>query len=93
MRAYYNEEEILQRLVFLNGWVYKNTAIERDFEFRNFQEAFAFLTRVALLSEKYDHHAEIYNLWNTVRLRYSTKDVGGVTDKDLKLAEEINKIS
>jgi pterin-4a-carbinolamine dehydratase len=55
-------------------------------------EAFAFLTRVALHAEKVDHHPEFTNVWNRVDFRLTTHDTGGVTDRDLKLAEAINTL-
>lgn len=67
-------------------------AIARHFIFADFCQAFAFLTQVALLAEKHDHHPEIHNLYNKVTLILSTHDQGGVTEKDLALAREIDGI-
>ena len=67
-------------------------ALERTFKFRDFSEAFAFLTRVALHAEKVDHHPEFTSVWNRVDFRLTSHDAGGVTDRDVKLAEAINAL-
>ncbi len=61
-------------------------AIARKFEFQNFSEAFAFMTRAALLAEKVDHHPEWFNVYNKVEVTLSTHDAGGVTQKDIEMA-------
>ena len=76
------------------GWA-KNaagTALHRDFRFRDFSEAWAFMSRVALLAERQDHHPDWSNVWNTVRITLTTHDAGGVTDKDRTLARAINAL-
>ena len=65
-------------------------ALTRSITFKDFSEAFAFLTRVALHAEKVDHHPEFTNVWNRVDFRLTSHDAGGVTDRDRKLAEAIN---
>lgn len=68
--------------------------LERTFMFADFSEAFAFMTRVAMLAEKANHHPEWSNVWNRVSIRLSTHDAGNVvTDKDLKLAEAIDSVA
>lgn len=62
-------------------------AIARTFQFRDFNEAFAFMTRAALLAEKLDHHPEWFNVYNKVDVTLSTHDAGGVTEKDILMAE------
>ncbi|HTQ12477.1 MAG TPA: 4a-hydroxytetrahydrobiopterin dehydratase [Rhizomicrobium sp.] len=62
-------------------------AITRRFEFRDFSAAFAFMTRVALLAEKMDHHPEWSNVYNKLDVTLSTHDAGGVTDKDVAMAK------
>lgn len=69
----------------------KKEAIHRDFKFKNFNQAWAFMTRIALLAEKMDHHPEWHNLYNTVSITLTTHDAGGITQKDLHMAEKINE--
>ena len=67
-------------------------ALIRTLKFKDFSEAFAFLTRVAMHAEKVDHHPEFTNVWNRVDFRLTTHDTGGVTDRDVKLAGAINRL-
>lgn len=74
-------------------WEEKNNTLYKKFQFNNFSEAFAFMTRVALEAEKMDHHPLWTNVWNTVEVWLSTHDAGNmVTDKDHKLAKKIDAI-
>ncbi len=68
-------------------------AITKKFVFKDFNEAFGFMTRAALVAEKLDHHPEWFNVYKTVEVTLSTHDAGGVTDLDIKLAEAMNKIA
>ncbi|HYD55310.1 MAG TPA: 4a-hydroxytetrahydrobiopterin dehydratase [Burkholderiales bacterium] len=74
------------------GWKKEDDrdAITREFAFKDFNRAFAFMTQVALHAEKHDHHPEWFNVYNKVRITLSTHDAGGVTEKDLKLAAFID---
>jgi len=75
-------------------WQETDNKLYRKFEFKNFSEAFAFMTRVALAAEKMDHHPLWTNVWNKVEIWLSTHDAGDiVTDKDRKLAAAIDKLS
>ena len=65
-------------------------AITRKFEFKDFNAAFAFMTRAALLAEKMDHHPEWFNVYNKVDVTLSTHDAGGVTGKDIAMAEAMD---
>jgi 4a-hydroxytetrahydrobiopterin dehydratase len=67
-------------------------AIERSFGFRNFSEAFGFMTRVALAAEKAGHHPDWSNSYNTVTIRLTTHDAGGLSERDLALASTIDKL-
>jgi 4a-hydroxytetrahydrobiopterin dehydratase len=69
----------------------KRDAITREFVFKDFNQAFAFMTQVALAAEKRDHHPEWSNVYNKVRITLSTHDAGGVTQKDLDLARFIDE--
>jgi 4a-hydroxytetrahydrobiopterin dehydratase len=74
-------------------WEEKNNSLYRKFEFKDFSEAFAFMTKVALIAEKMNHHPKWTNVWNTVEVWLSTHDAGDiVTDKDRKLAEKIDAL-
>jgi 4a-hydroxytetrahydrobiopterin dehydratase len=79
----------------LSGWteVPDRDAIARTFTFRDFNEAFGFMARVALVAEKNDHHPEWRNVYKTVEVVLSTHDAGGVTTNDIKLAEAMNAIA
>jgi len=68
-------------------------ALVRSFTFKDFSEAFAFLTRVALHAEKIDHHPEFTSVWNRVDFRLTSHDAGGVTERDQKLAEAIDALA
>jgi 4a-hydroxytetrahydrobiopterin dehydratase len=78
-----------------DGWSLSDdgNALERGFRFKDFSEAFGFLTRVAMHAEKVDHHPEFTNVWNKVDFRLTTHDTGGVTERDVKLAEAINGLA
>ena len=77
------------------GWILENggKALARTIKFQDFSEAFGFLTRVALYAEKADHHPEFTSVWNRVDFRLTSHDSGGVTDRDVKLAEAINRLA
>jgi 4a-hydroxytetrahydrobiopterin dehydratase len=68
-------------------------AIGRTFTFRDFNEAFGFMTRSALVAEAMNHHPEWFNVWNRVEVTLSTHDAGGLTENDLKLAEAMDRIA
>lgn len=74
-------------------WLETDNKLHRAFKFKDFSEAFAFMTRVALLAEKMDHHPTWTNTYNQVEIWLNTHDAGDiVTDKDRKLAEEIDRL-
>ncbi|HTB01745.1 MAG TPA: 4a-hydroxytetrahydrobiopterin dehydratase [Bradyrhizobium sp.] len=79
----------------LKGWseVSGRDAISKKFVFADFNEAFGFMTRAALVAEKLDHHPEWFNVYKTVEVTLSTHDAGGVTELDIKLAETMNKFA
>ena len=79
----------------LNGWseVSGRDAITRKFVFKDFNQAFGFMTRAALIAEKMDHHPEWFNVYKTVEVTLSTHDAGGVTELDIKLATEMDKLA
>jgi 4a-hydroxytetrahydrobiopterin dehydratase len=77
-----------------DGWTMEHDgkAMVRTLKFKDFSEAFGFLTRVALHAEKQDHHPEFTNVWNRVDFRLTSHDAGGVTDRDIELAGAINRL-
>lgn len=79
----------------LPGWtpVEGRDAIRRGFRFRDFSEAWAFMSRVALLAEKHDHHPEWSNVWNRVEIVLTTHDAGGLSARDVALARAIDAIA
>lgn len=82
-------------LARLSGWseVKGRDAIARTFTFRDFKEAFAFMTRVAEVAEAMDHHPEWRNVYRTVEVTLSTHDAGGLTDLDVRLAEAMDRLA
>jgi len=79
----------------LKGWseVTGRDAISKKFVFADFNEAFGFMARAALIAEKLDHHPEWFNVYKTVDVTLSTHDAGGVTELDIKLAEAMDKFA
>jgi 4a-hydroxytetrahydrobiopterin dehydratase len=79
----------------LPGWrmVDGRDAIQKTFKFKDFNEAFGFMARAALVAEKMDHHPEWTNVWNRVEVTLSTHSAGGLTELDLKLAEAMDRIA
>lgn len=74
-------------------WQEKNNKLVREFQFKNFQEAFTFMTSVAFIAEKMNHHPTWHNTYNEVRIELSTHDEGDkVTEKDRKLAKAIDEL-
>jgi 4a-hydroxytetrahydrobiopterin dehydratase len=74
-------------------WVEENNKLKKTFQFKDFSEAFAFMTRVALAAEKMDHHPNWSNVYNRVQIELNTHDAGNiVTEKDRKLAALIDKL-
>jgi len=78
-----------------DGWNLEEggKALVRTFKFNGFSEAFGFLTRVALHAEKADHHPEFTSVWNRVDFRLTSHDSGGVTERDIALAEAIGRLA
>jgi 4a-hydroxytetrahydrobiopterin dehydratase len=76
----------------LNGWteVAGRNAIAKKFVFRDFNEAFGFMSRAALVAEKMDHHPEWFNVYKTVEVTLATHDAGGVTELDIALAQAMD---
>ena len=89
-----SEAERADALDGLPDWDYDEArdAISRTFTFADFSEAFAFMTRVALLAEKANHHPEWSNVWNRVEITLTTHDAGGLSGRDVEMAEAIEAL-
>ena len=79
-------------LATLDSWaeVENRDAIQKSFRFKDFNEAFGFMGRIALMAEKLDHHPEWFNVYNQVDITLSTHDAGGVSERDIALAKFID---
>ena len=93
MKPYLLDNEALKELnVKLPGWKISNKNILRKFSFNNFIEAFSFMTKVALICEKYNHHPNWDNVYSLVNIQFTTHDLGGISNLDQILASEIDKL-
>jgi 4a-hydroxytetrahydrobiopterin dehydratase len=88
------DEERSQALDALREWLPVNgrEAITREFRFKDFAQAWGFMSRVALLAEKHDHHPEWSNVWNRVDITLTTHDAGGLSQRDVAMAKAIDAL-
>lgn len=86
------EKEIQEKLNDLKNWSLKNDKLVGKFEFEDFKEAFAIMTRIAFEAEDLQHHPEWKNTYNKLEISLTTHDENGITEKDFKLAKFIDKI-
>ncbi len=87
----YKNQALKNQITLRNlDWVINNNGLEKSFKFKDFIEAFGFMTQVAIIAEKKNHHPEWSNVYNTVDIRLTTHDLGGISDYDLEMAEIIN---
>ena len=88
-----SKTEVTKKLKKLSGWklIKGRNAITKTFKFKNFTDAFGWMTSMALYAEKKDHHPEWFNVYSTVNVTLSTHDAGGVTSLDLDMAREMNR--
>ncbi|QID17894.1 4a-hydroxytetrahydrobiopterin dehydratase [Nitrogeniibacter mangrovi] len=86
---------LTQNLAALEGWHLNadGSAISHSFRFADFNAAFGFMSRIALMAERLDHHPDWHNVYNTVNITLSTHDVGGLSDKDMVLARFISSLA
>jgi 4a-hydroxytetrahydrobiopterin dehydratase len=87
-----NESTIEHKLLRYPDWDYYDNAIHAEFEFDNFKDCFSAMSRIAFECEAQNHHPNWSNVYNVLKISLSTHSVGGVTDKDFKLAEAIEAI-
>lgn len=85
-------EIVESKLKALDGWVQDVGSLNRLFVFENFVDAFAFMTEVAVLAEAMNHHPEWSNVYNRVDIHLTTHDVGGLSERDFLLAQQINTL-
>jgi 4a-hydroxytetrahydrobiopterin dehydratase len=88
-----SDDERQRALQGLPGWqiLSDREAIARTFRFKTFNDAFGFMTRVALMAEKLNHHPEWFNVYNRVEITLATHDAGGLTERDIRLASFIDR--
>ena len=86
-----NERSVLATDLALWSMVTNRDAITRSYQFKDFKEAFAFMTQCALIAEQMNHHPEWFNVWNRVEVTLSTHDAGGLTKLDLDLARSMDR--
>ena len=93
MKPYLLQNEELKELVAkIPGWEIISNHIAREFNFGNFIEAFSFMTKIALICEKHNHHPNLENVYSKVTIKLTTHDLGGITNLDQIIASEINEI-
>jgi 4a-hydroxytetrahydrobiopterin dehydratase len=90
-REVLSDTQIEKALESLDGWSRDGDAIRRDFEFSDFVAAVGFIAQIGVLAERANHHPELSNVYNKVGIALSSHDAGGVTERDINLAREINE--
>jgi 4a-hydroxytetrahydrobiopterin dehydratase len=98
LRIIYQEENMTDKKITeaidkLTDWKVVNDKLNRTFQFDNFVDAFAFMTKVAIVAEKMDHHPELFNVYNRVVIDLTTHDAGGIGALDIELAQKIDALS
>ena len=88
----YSEQQIKDRLSTLDGWVFDQDAIKKEWEFKDFAQAMVFINKIAEIAERHDHHPELSNVYSRVTLRFNTHVAGGITGKDFAIAAEIDTL-
>jgi len=88
-----SDAEIDRRLAELPGWQRCEGRLLRTFEFADFVAAFGWMTRVAIIAEKLDHHPDWKNVYRRVEVELSTHDAGGITERDLTVAAEMSRLA
>ena len=86
-------EEVAGRLSSLAGWSLANGKLHREYKFASFVDAFGWMASAALVAQAQDHHPEWFNVWNKVVVDLTTHDAGGISERDFKLAGEMEKLA
>ena len=89
-KAKHDDATIERRLESLSGWTVRDGMLHKEFAFASFPDAFAFMTRVAFVAEKMDHHPDWSNAYDKVIVNLSSHDVGGISERDFRLAAAID---
>jgi len=87
-----SDDQIKEKLKELEGWQLVNGKLHKEFQFKDFNQAFGFMTRAAIHAEKMDHHPEWFNVYNKLKVDLMTHDAGGITENDVKLAKILNSL-
>lgn len=87
------DDALRDHLSDLPGWSVEDGKLHREIEFGDFQEAFGFMSRMALYAEAEQHHPEWFNVWNKVVIDLTTHDVGGLSEKDVAFARRVNEVA
>ena len=88
-----SDQEAAKGIANLPGWKIEQGKLHKSFEFRDFIQAFGFMSRVALVAESLGHHPEWSNVWNKVNVNLSTHSIGGISRLDLELAGKIQELA
>ena len=88
-----SDTEIQAGLAARPGWTLVAGKLQREYKFKNFVRAFGFMTSVALVAERMNHHPEWFNVYGTVKVDLTTHDVGGISQLDFKLAEKMDALA
>lgn len=86
------EQEIAKAIADLASWSILDGKLHKAFKFSDFVEAFGFMTKVAIIAEKMDHHPELFNVYNNVKIDLTTHDAGGLSHLDINLAKKIDSL-
>lgn len=87
-----SDEQIKEELGKLSGWSLQNGKLHKEYVFRDFVEAFAFMTKAALHAEAMNHHPEWFNVYNKLKVDLMTHDAGGITSNDIALAKTLDSL-
>ena len=87
-----SNQEITEKLGSLKGWTLVNEKLHKEFQFKNFVQAFGFMTSVALIAESMNHHPEWFNVYNKVIIDLTTHDAGGISITDFEFANQVERL-